>query len=98
MKLNLRAVQADVQWIPWEFNAEADRLANGRHDSFADAGRVHIDFPGLKWHVLDRAIAWGADFTRQALELRAKRKVLPFRETAGRLRPKETRLRAVDPW
>ena len=37
----------------------------------ADEHRVTIDFPGIKWVVLDRALAWGAEFAQQAAARKA---------------------------
>ena len=64
LELKLEGTQADVHWIPREFNVEADGLANGCHETFAESNRIHIDFAAIKWHILDRAIEWGAEFAR----------------------------------
>ncbi len=84
-------VRLALDWIPREWNQEADQLSNGRTEGFAADLRVRIDWAGVNWEVLDWVLAEGAKTERAARQ-----------NVPGVRRPKKVArkplFKATDPW
>ena len=61
-QLEARQADLELEWVPREANAEADRLADGVAHGFDEAHRVGCDLGSLPWLVLPDLLAAGAVF------------------------------------
>ena len=57
-----RGVDLELEWVPRNANAEADRLADGDTQGFTDALRVGGDVSTIPWLVLPDLLSAGANF------------------------------------
>ncbi len=64
-QLERRSQRLSLQWTPREYNAEADRLANGDTQGFEPMHRIPVDIAHFKWIVLHELLQAGADFERE---------------------------------
>ncbi len=55
-------IRLALDWVPHDWNAEADRLSNGDSQGFDPSRRVLVDWTTVQWRVL----RWALDFGRQA--------------------------------
>ena len=93
-QLEARGAELDLQWIPRDSNAEADRLADGDYDGFSPANRVGGCISQMQWMVLDRLLEYGR-------EVHGARKAQGEAEAGTRKRPGSLaggRLRDKEPW
>ena len=93
--LESRAAELDLEWIPRDQNAEADRLADGVTDGFAPAMRRGTSFNELRWLVLDGLMAAGANFYKESGDRARVRHRAP---RTGQRRPARAPLREREPW
>ena len=86
-----------LEWIPRAMNKEADALADGRTEGFDPSRRVAADVRSIEWLVLDRLLASGEAFHREANRLCERRKSKTrTAETGGG--GKRQKLREREPW
>ncbi len=86
-------IRLALDWIPRNWNVEADRLSNGDLQGFAAAHRVNIDWPTVQWRVLD----WALDFGKPA----APHDPVQHAPAPEPRRPRKrmhASLRATEPW
>ncbi len=84
-------VRLALDWVPREWNQEADQLSNGCSDGFSQHLRVDIDWASVSWEVLDWALAEGAKAEG------ADRRIQPKKKPHKRLTPKVL-FKTTDPW
>ena len=91
------SIRTGVEWVPKEGNREADKLANGDHETFDPILRIPVSAASLKWEILPEALL----AVRTAEEHFQTAKVsgrMPDRSTKQRKRKVDERLKATDPW
>ncbi len=54
-------VRLALDWVPRDWNQEADSLSNGVTDGFDPTRRIHIDWARVPWLVLDWAMSAGSN-------------------------------------
>jgi hypothetical protein len=91
-QLELRSQRLSLRWTPREYNAEADRLANGNTQGFEPSHRVSFDISRFPWIVLKDLLQAGGEFEKE----RAARGRQP-RHRAPR-GPKARPFRELHPW
>ncbi len=89
----LLRVRLAVDWIPRELNAAADALAGGECSAFSPHLRCTIEWPKLKWLVLDWVLKFGEHFYLE----NASTPAVPSAQVARRKR-RRVPLRQSDPW
>ncbi len=82
-------LRVSVDWAPRAMNAEADDLSNSITTAFDPLYRVNLDLASLPWLVLPELMREGAEFDRNRP---------PLTQQRLRKKPKNARLREVDPW
>ena len=96
-QLEARGAELHLEWIPRAMNKEADALADGRTEGFDPCRRVSADVRSIEWLVLDRLLASGEAFHRDANIIRERRKnKTRVAETGGG--GKRQKLREREPW
>jgi len=96
-QLEARGAELHLEWIPRAMNKEADALADGRTEGFDPSRRVSADVRNIEWLVLDRLLASGEAFHRDANRIRERRKNKTREaETGGG--GKRQKLREREPW
>ena len=73
-QLEARGAELHLEWIPRAMNKEADALADGRTEGFDPSRRVAADVRNIGWLVLDRLLASGEAFYKDANKIRERRK------------------------
>ena len=96
-QLEKRGAELFLDWIPWDANKEADRLADGDTRGFSQERRVQASVRQINWLVLNELLEAGGRFYGQA---RSEAKALKrARGLAGSSSGKKRqRLRDRDPW
>ena len=97
-QLEARGAELLLDWIPWEVNAEADRLADGDTRGFDPALRVHADMRHIKWLVLDRLMKTVIAFHSDSKGHWLKRGRGQRREQATFFANRRQALREREPW
>ncbi len=86
-------VRLALDWVPRDWNAQADQLSNGDYRGFSDSQRVHINWSQVDWKVLHWAMDLG-DRRRQETEVETG-----IAEHQGRRKPTAANsFRAKEPW
>jgi hypothetical protein len=86
-------VRLALDWVPRDWNAQADRLSNDDCRGFDEALRVHIEWGAVSWKVLH----WAMDFgDQQHREPEAPTGTLAKR--GQRKPPAASAFRAKEPW
>ncbi len=86
-------LRLSVDWIPREMNAAADALAGGDTVGFSPHLRCHINWPKIKWVVLDWALELGETFYSES----GASASISRAQAPGRKRRKVS-FRQTDPW
>jgi len=95
--LEERGLALTAEWVPREWNAEADALTNSRFEGFIDANRVEFDMRSHPWKVLPKLLRDGQQFYQDAQLARAAARANPERGRK-RARGKKQGLKETDPW
>ena len=95
-QLEHRSAELFLEWSPRTMNQESDALADGRTNGFNPALRVPVGLSRMQWLVLDRLMAAGVPFQKQAQMLKEQGSCTQARVTVRRA--KTQRLRTRVPW
>ncbi len=86
-------IRLALDWVPRDWNAEADRLSNGVTDDFTESLRVEVDWPTVQWRVLH----WALDFGRPTGQPDHEKQT-PEPETRRSCKKPRLTFRAKEPW
>ena len=97
-QLEARGADLHLEWIPRAMNKEADALADGRTEGFDPDRRVVAEVQGIEWLVLDRLLASGEAFYKEANKIKERRKDKVRTTAATGSGGKRQKLREREPW
>ena len=96
-QLEQRGAELFLEWVPRDSNREADRLADGCFEGFAEELRVQVTLEEVRWLVLGDLLRAGEAFYRAA-----KKQAGPGQKHARKVAPGSARPRAKlkerEPW
>ena len=96
-QLEARQAQLDLEWIPREFNQEADDLSNELLHGFDPQLRIPVDPGKMGWLYMDDLMEQGVSFFQEMRRKKGKSSHGAFRKLRLRRR-QDDKLRVRDPW